>query len=329
MRPAHRIAMIQVIVLSASLSATRAESEFDQKAAQYFAVKCASVTYSKTANLEDSKASPKQVVTSENLSLFGKIEIRDPNLVLATSSWGVITQVTAANGRDIEIAAPPMSSGHMYEVLRYQERMVPPSEPSFRRLVRSALRLPMEAQFQSHWVVELQPSQMNCNFNPQPLGQAGGELPRVKGYFCALVAESVKYVDVPFEPNNAWVRLTPDREVRVRAASQNGPFGNFNLEVRPQDTNWRPLQLGDPLPDRLVVGLQFLSEDGTVTPAPRQEPWLPMRLHGGSARVSQGQIKTMRFVVAIHPTHRQIPFEFQHIPLPNEGQPKGTPTEGR
>ena len=49
--------------------------------------------------------------------------------------------------------------------------------------------------------------------------QPENEIGRVKGHFYALVAESLEYVEVPFEQSDDWVRLTPDMEIRVGRAS--------------------------------------------------------------------------------------------------------------
>jgi len=40
----------------------------------------------------------------------------------------------------------------------------------------------------------------------------------------------------------------------------------------------------------------------------------------GSGGGGNSRIKAIRFVIAVDPTERKIPFEFSHVPLPNPEQ---------
>ena len=117
-------------------------------------------------------------------------------------------------------------------------------------------------------------------------------------------------------------RETPTLEVELRDAASTASSFHYDIQTRPQDQFSQPLRRGVSLPSRLVIARRLLGPDGK----PREHfegapPWLPMTVGGGTGGNIDGPIKTLRFVVAVDPRHRQIPFEFQHIPLPDPNQP--------
>jgi hypothetical protein len=182
---------------------------------------------------------------------------------------------------------------------------------------RRAPQMPGPPQF----VTELQPCRITMRLDKDLLGQARRELRSVKGYFHALIAESLENIDVPFEPNDAWVRLTPDVEIQVREAVCTPGSYRFSIETRPQGGGgMRPLMVGEPLPGRIVVARQLLGPDGKPDSRPGPS-FLPAPI-GGRSSGSGGnfQIKTIRFVVAVNPTEHKIPFELAHVPLPNPAE---------
>jgi hypothetical protein len=190
-------------------------------------------------------------------------------------------------------------------------------------MVRSALRLSSNQSFTPKLVRELQPSPLNLPLDAKALDQAGGQLRQVKGYFHALVAESLENTDVPFEPNDRWVRLTPALEIQLSQASCTASSFQYRIEERSQNQDSRPLGPGDPLPSRLVVARQVIGLDGK--PHDRffgAPPWLPIHVGGGmSGGGTDCQIKALRFVIAVNPAHCRIPFEFQRVPLPDPNRP--------
>ena len=318
--------IVQIVLLLAGLSPAGADSGFDAKAARHFTPRWSGITYNKVVQVHNPAVSSTRMEASESLSLSCEIVIRDPNLVLGTSREGVITQLTASKGREIALSPAPSRSrpGQNYEGLQYQERYTqPPAVPRWRAWLRSTLRLPQDTTFRPQLVTELRPSPMGLSLDMAVLQQAGGELRSVKGHFHALLAESIENIDVPFEPNDTWVRLTPDLEIQVREASSTGSSFRFNIETRPQGGSYgRPLSVGDPLPGRLVVGRQLLGADGKPTGHFGGFWRLPVPVGGmGGGGGRNTQIKTIRFLVAIRPTDCRIPFEFQRVPLPDPNQP--------
>ena len=45
------------------------------------------------------------------------------------------------------------------------------------------------------------------------------------------------------------------------------------------------------------------------------------------ARIPEGQIEALRFVIAVHPTHGPTTFERQQVPAPYSSPPKSTQRE--
>jgi hypothetical protein len=322
MTRARRLIAVGVIVLFGGLSVAWAGSGLDAKAADYFTARWSEIAYTKTDTIQNASAAKQG--TSESLSLTCAITIRDPNLVLGTLAQGVVTQLTGRAGQDLNVSPLSLHAGPPYERPRYERRyMPPPKEPRWRAMVRSALRLSPNQTPVPKLVSELQPSPMILQLDTRTLDQAGGQLHQVKGYFHALVAESLENVDVPFEPNDQWVRLTPSLEIQLRQASCTVSSFQYRIETRPQNEYSAPLRLGDPLPGRLVVARQLLGPDGKPRDAySGQPPWLPAHISGGmSGGGTDCQIKAIRFVIAVNPAHCRIPFEFQHVPLPDPNQP--------
>jgi len=318
----RRVITVGILVLFAGLSVVRAGSGLDAKVADYFTVNWSQIAYTKTDTVQNAWAAKQG--TSESLVLSCAITIRDPNLVLGTLQQGVVTQLTGRPGQDIPFSPPSSRAQFPYERPRYQQRHTqPPKEPQWKTALRSILRLSPTRIPAPRLVWELQPSQMSLQLDTKALDQAGGQLRQVKGYFHALVAESLENVDVPFERNDRWVRLTPNLKVRLSQASCTTSTFQYRIETYPQNEHSPPLRLSDPLPERLVVARQVIGPDGK----PRdgffgQQPWLPIQAGGGmSGGGTDCQIKALRFVIAVNPAHCRIPFEFQRVPLPDPNQP--------
>lgn len=320
MRPSLRIARIQVIILAVGFSAAWAQVELDKKWADRFAVKWSRVTYNRIVEIQNTgNSSPKQQ-TLERLSLSCDVEIRDPNLVLGLSREGVITDVTDSQGRAIDILIRP-SQGQSYGGLQYREQLAQAKEPLWRSLARSALRLSPDQAAKPQWVQELQPSHLEMLLDLRSLDGAGRELGTIKGYFHVLRAESIARVEVLFEPNEAWVRLTPELEIQVREASCTASSFHFRIETRGPGMAFRPLSVGDPLPSRLVVARHFLGVDGKPTRHIGPYGQLPALVGGtGGGSGATSRIKAIRFEIAVNPTPGKVRFELQHVPLPDPNQ---------
>lgn len=316
------IVLIQVVVLLFVSSPAWSEAKMDKKITKRFKVDWSSIQYSKTSNIR--KDSPTNQDTSERLSISCEIEILKPDLVLGTTQQAVITRLTDSNDQNIVVAQyKPAQRGSMhmrYEGLRYDRKYVRPPQPNrWLARIQSALKIPKRPRPQPEWVNELQPSRMQVGLDAGLCEPAGGEIGRIEGYFYALMAESLEYVEVPFEPNGNWVRLTDDVEIQVREARQTNNSFHFDIKTGPRrGASMRPLTATDLVPNRIVVDRQFIKADGKPTRHFIGFRRLPTHVSGsGSASGGDiGPIKKIRFVIAVNPTHYKVPFEFEHIPLP-------------
>jgi len=154
--------------------------------------------------------------------------------------------------------------------------------------------------------------------------RAGGEISRVEGYFYALTAESFEHIEVPFEPNDNWVRLSPDLEIQVREAQSTESSYRYRIGTRRQrGVSTQRLSVGDFLPGRFVLAQQLIGQDGKTTRHYGGSRSLPAHVGGsGSGSGSVDRIEKIRYVIAVNPTHHKIPFELEHIPLPDLLQEK-------
>jgi len=324
MKRLYWIVLIEVMALFVGLSPARAESESKpkMKVADNFKVSWSSITYTKRLLLRNPAVSEDQEQeVSEGLSLSCEVEILDPNLVLGTCREPLIEELTDGKGGDIEIDAMSSGSGYTrYEAPRYRRRFVAPPKPAkWKTAIRSALRLPQKASSRPQLVNVLEPSRMQIDLDVGLSKQTGGEIGHVKGYFYALMAESFEYVDVPFKKSDKWVRLTPDVEVQIRDAFSDGCSYRLSTKARPEGGGFRGMLSADTyLPERLLVERRLVGPDDKPVrrhTGPRRLPYSPSGNSSGGGS-SMGQIKKIRFVIAVNPTHHEIPFVLENIPLP-------------
>ena len=326
-----RRSLIYVIIITfTGLSSGLADAEIDKKVTDLFGVNWESVRYNRSVsryNLEVS-SNEQNSRASESLSLSGQILIKDPNLVLGTCQQGVITEMTDRQGRNIESGQElPQSRNMSYEGLRYRQRYTqPPKLPRWKNFVRSILRI-RPASFRPERINELQPARLDMQLDIGLLGSSGGQITEIKGYYFALMAESVEYVEVPFEPNDNWIRLTDDLEIMVQeaecATTSSRIRYNYNIqERRTGDDRPYRLTVEDYLPERIVTDRHFVGADGKPIDRFMGISRLPGRVGGGgsgSRSDSRGviPIEKIRFVIAVNPSHYKVPFEFKNIPLPD------------
>jgi len=296
-------------------------AQFNEKVAKCFEVNWISITYSKTLYNPVVSTNSKEQGVSEKLSVRCEAEILDPKLIVGTCNIPIIEQITDGKGRDTDISrAQPYSIRMFYRSLQYRPSLIP-TLPSaliqWEGKARTALGLPLLARHRPKRGPELQPVRLSIQLDPGLLRQDPVEIGCIKGYFHALTAESVKHVEVPFKPDNKWVRLTSEVEIQVNKAWHIGTAARFDIRQR-----WRTggsahrLFVGDSLPDGIVVERQFIGKSSW-----REMPFklgrsLPVPI-GGSGSHNVGQrIENIDYLIATSPNHNRIPFEIEHIPLP-------------
>ncbi len=323
MRP---IMVFAVIGMSLGLSTAQAESKTESKAdievEDNFKVSWTRISYNKTVSIRSTfDPNDQKQEVSERLSLDCEVDILDPNLVLGTSRSLVIEEMIDDKGEEIAVDPDSSRSSRMsYEAPRYDRKFVAPTRPpKWKSAVRSALKLPPTEGSQPQWIEEVRPSRMGIGLDIDLNERAGGEISSAKGYFYALVADSIEYVDVPFRKSDKWVRLTPEVEVKVLEAWSKDSSYRIRTEARPQGGSSIRGSLSPEtyLPTRLVMGRQLIGSDDKPTRR-RRSPFLPFHVGGGSSGGGgfKGDITKMRYEIAVNPTHYEIPFVLENIPLP-------------
>lgn len=323
MKHLYRIVLITVMVLFMRSSPVRAESKSipETKIADKFKVSWSSITYDKKVSLRNPAVSgDKDQEVSETLLLSFEVESLEPNLVLGICREPMIEEVTDGQGANIDFDPVSSRSSRMdYEALHYRRRYLRPPRPArWKTAIRSVLRLPPKAKTQRQWVRELEPNRMQIGLDVGLSKQGGGEIGRVKGRFYALVAESLEHVELPFKPSDDWVRLTPNMEIRLRDTQCTEKRFSFHTNRRPAGgTSMRTISTHDYLPGRVVAARELIGEDGKPISHPFGIQRLPAHLlEGTNGSGSDCLIKSIRFVIAVNPTHHEIPFVLEHIPLP-------------
>jgi len=294
----------------------QAEPQFDKNIARLFQTRWSSITYIKMLNNPEVSATDRNQSVSESLSVYCKSDILDPRLIIGTCDRPVIEQVTDGQGRDTSISMSQPGWNMFYKTLRYGMKFAPPSRlVQWEGKARTTLGLPLRARHRPVRMNELQPVGIGIQLDPGLLGR--GEIGCIKGYFHVLTAESIKHVKVPFKSNDKWVRLTGDVEIQVKEVSQKGLSARYDIKQRGQANERRhQLLVGDILPGEIVVGRQFIEADGRTSPTDGMggRP-LPGRVNGGGG-IGGRLVDKIDFQIAVGPTHYKVPFEIEHIPLP-------------
>ncbi len=243
---------------------------------------------------------------AESLSLSCKIEMTDPRLLLATVPGVVIERITDARGHELKAGLGDFQSAGMYRQdsflihwLKFNQQ-IDGTRGAGGRTMRSPPRLALD---------------------PRLREQAKGGIKLIKGHYTGLMAESIEYVDVPFRADDEWIRITPELEIRVLEARNVASMHHYKIEQRPMI---RPFpsdySVGDSFPNRLVLAEQVvvrnnsgvsgfgggLSSGGTDDSENRI---------GTSAGSGIGRAEKIRYVIAVNPAHKKIPFELKDIPL--------------
>ena len=267
------------------------DSQFGSKVADSLNVRWRSIEYRKTLyNPAVTMYNPAQgQPKSESMSLSCEVDMPDPELVLGTCNDSVIKQITDSQGRDVEIGNVPSRSMFIYR-----------DRPRF-RVSRAYVGLDGGPEA----------TRLRLELDGELCKRVSGEI-RLKAHFYALIAESLEYVDLPFEPNDNWVSITPDVEIRVREAHNEANRYRFEIEQRPDNVRQAfGMRVGDPLSSRFVVDRQIIRQTSRMGAGGAGSTGGI----GGSGSGS-GRAEKIRYTIAVNPAHQTIPFEVENIPLP-------------
>jgi hypothetical protein len=295
--------------------------QFNKEVADCLEVNWNSITYSKTIYNPAVSGKSQDQVVSEKLSVRCEARILDPKLIIGTCDIPVIEQIIDGKGRETDISrAQPRSNSMYYSTLEYKPSLTPTLPSSlfyWEGKARLALGLPLRARHLPKHASVLQPVRMGIQLDPGLLRRDTGEIGSIKGYFHALTAESSKHVEVPFKPDNKWVRLTSDVEIQVRKAWHTGTRARFDIRQRGRTGAAASyLYVGDSLPDAIVVERQFIGKESRPKPPVKFGRSLPGPIGGSGGSDTGRQVEKIDYLIATSPKYNRIPFEIEHIPLP-------------
>ena len=113
--------------------------------------------------------------------------------------------------------------------------------------------------------------------------------------------------------------MTPDLEVQILEAFADGSSYRLRTKGRPEREGFRgTLSAESYMPARLVASRQLIGPDGKPVRRYGGSCMLPFRIGGNSSGGGSviGQIRKIRYVIVVNPTHCEIPFVLENIPLP-------------
>ena len=298
------IAVFSVKTLCQTVNANRTatdpdteNSKFIKKIAESINIDWRTIEYEKTLYNPALTSNTQGQTKAESLFISCEIRMPDSGLILTTCPDVVIEQITDSQGSNIT-PLPSRSTFRYIHQPRSKRGFMPEGQLS-------------KPDYSHLWV------ELDDGLPEYISGEIG-----LKGYFYALVAESLEYVELSFEPNDNWVSITPDVEIRVSQAWNEASMYRFKIEKRPEAANdLFDVQIGDYLPNRLVVDQQIIIKTNAVGASDR----------GASGRIGgtgsgTGRAEKIRFTIAVNPTHQKIPFELEQIPLSAFAEPATSQT---
>jgi len=317
------VCALWVVVLFIGLPVAWAQSDPNTKIADRFKVRFASAKYATSTSVVPSSEGRRDQ-TTEYLRLIFEVGILDPNLVLGISRQGIITQFKNNKGEIIDVVdqmlprSPIMHNS--YGALRYGMGFVlPPKAANWKTATQSARRLPPPKSSRPQWGYKIEPSRMRLELDSGLLGPDSEKINCVKGHFYVLMAKSLEHIEIPFEPNETWVRLTPDLEIKVLEAKSTESNYQFRIETRPGERAFNNfIHPGSDLPNRFPVNRQWIDKDGKLSRQHFVSRPLPLPVGGGGRGSDSaiGRIEKIRYVIAVNASHHKIPFELEDITLP-------------
>lgn len=265
------------------------------KAVDGLNVRWSSLTYRKMLHNPSVPPEYRNSMGPESLSLSCEIQMADPRLLLGVAPDPTIERIEDSQGNNLEINHELPASSRRYEQGVFFIRWLKDINLSH----PERTRIPSE-----HY-----PPRVELNAG---LGeQAGGEIGLLKGHYEALMAESIEYIDLPFRPDDNWVRLTDDVEIRVVQARNVPDVYHYEIEQRPEIVlSANRVHVGEPLPRRLVLGRQMIGRNDSMIGAGGSGPG---RIGGRGDGI--GRAEGIRYVIAVNPAPVKIPFELRNIPV--------------
>ncbi len=289
---------------------------FDGNAGDLMRVRWKSILMKKTLYNPAVSTKERSSNESETMTVTCDIEMPEYQLVLGVCSEPIITQVS--DSRDNVLDVNQEKNARQY---KYSFNPVAIME----RIKGGDTRMP------EGWPKHPKHGEQKLDISSMLHEPIEGGIGRIKGYFNILVADSIEYIELPYEPGYEWIELTPDLQIKVAEAQNISGMYHYNIDVITNTQKHYKMigvpeaSVGDTLPSRFVFSI------GTV------EPPKPFAMYSGGFnaggtqwRVKDGKgvmsgqgygvVDKFRIAIANNPSHHEIPFEIERIPLPFEDQ---------
>jgi hypothetical protein len=172
------------------------------------------------------KIYPEKAIETLRLNGTG---ILDPNLVLGISPVGIITRFENDKGEIVDVPdqTQPTSMPQRETPDIASSRIIGVKSQELRNRYRTIPNRD-ESSVLSKWA-----NRMTLELEPGLLVPEPENINRVKGHFYVLMAKSLEYIEIPFEPNETWVQLAPGFEIKVLEAKYTGESNHeFQIETR-------------------------------------------------------------------------------------------------
>ncbi len=301
-----------------------AASNANANLAKQFKVEWSTLRYQKSVSMKNPAVHENQsgpAERNESLTLSCQIHVLKPDRILGICSTPTVSAL-APNEVTIKNNASRSRFQSRYEPLRYKPRFDRPESPSkIRTTMRSLLHLPQEPPPRPELVMTLEPSTIQIELGTAVLGPSVQEIAAVEGTFHVLEAESIAEIEIPFEPNENWIPVIDDLEILIKEAQSTPSSYRYRIDTRSPNSQGRrmsrrDIQVGSVLPERILIGQEFISEEGEPVHRSRSHS-LPVHVGGsGSGSGGKGPVTRIRYRIGVNPQHREIPFRLKSIPLP-------------
>jgi hypothetical protein len=233
------------------------------------------------------------------LSINAKIHLLTTKNLIGVSPQAVVSRLADDQGNELTVPQTGQATSRQYQPWCQDVKFIPGGQQR----------------------TELRPYHLSIIIDTDAIGDLPPLFGRVEGHFQALFARSYEEIDVPYKKSDEWIELEPGLSIRIAEAfSENGQY-RYRIETKDdREHHLRFMGFLDELrqlPERVLMEQQLL--DSQKDPIqPRRHPIFPIPGGNGSGTGGEkfGDIKTIRYVYAIKPYERQIPFVFQEIPVP-------------
>ena len=301
------------------VSSEESELVYDKRIAKWFDAQWDSITYQKALNNPAISLADNEQMATNGLVLHCKVDVIEPEKVLGVSGTPTISRSSWSKCAENYLRAGRNRVRFMhYTSMRYRPKQVPPSSLfRWESKLRRALGLSLKKRHKSQLKSEPAPIRFSIELEPDLVENGLGEIDSIKGLIDVLTIESFKHVKVPFEPNEKWVHLTEDVEIKIAEAYHDGSAYRYEIKERSQSKLHLPMILaGTTLPDEIVLSRELTGPD--KQPNRSLVGMSPMIGHvGGRGSVGTSSVRdTFDFKIGIHPSQSKVPFEIKGIPLP-------------